>query len=132
MAFAILKSNGLPVSYRYLNKEAAEFWNVPISDFWASPLEGRGDRNWVSVIGVSIGWPIIAKNEGWNGVKCSMLTYLTHDLALCAVDSQIERIESHHVVLEPYYKLVDYWASKGYIPQYIPGDDPIQPLNLQL
>lgn len=116
MKFQIRSSDGRPVPFYELDKEAAELWGKPVStEEYASPY--TSDTNWFDSIGWAIANPI-NYTEGWEDVKCTLWTIQSKELfrylyAFQAMNTAIEAIKRY---LRPYYNLIDLWESEGYTP----------------
>jgi len=116
MGFQILFNNE-PISLNDLDKESAEFWNVPIKqkeyampiDINTLPIEealGSGWQSWFDLVG----WNIhISHADNWDKVKDSIAKI---------AEKPLEDLYHNEFIL-PYLKLIDHWSDKGYIPKFV-------------
>lgn len=136
MSFQITDSNNCPIPYDVLDKEAAEFWNVPLnSQFYASPFIHKSfgtKTSWYDIIGSCISKPLKEKNPcairedwgPWNVVKSNV--YLTVCLTLEDLilydNEDVEKtiVETITEFTAPYLRLILHWKSMGYLPRIDP------------
>jgi hypothetical protein len=121
MGFMILNKDSKPISMNELDREACEFWHpddpTPDAKFYSSP-NGMGFNNWFDVIGWAIHSPKHNNySSGWNNVKITLWTMHTRRAYSMDLEETIELIKSARRFIEPFYNLIDHWASKSYTPQ---------------
>lgn len=88
--------------------------------------------NWYDTVGYQIANPKVSWTNGWDNIKACLWAVQSVDLYKDLFD--IRRYKDEYGVyhthtdiliaviksyLEPYYNLIDHWASKGYIPVQI-------------
>lgn len=106
-AFQILNSNNIPISLGELDKEAAEFWNIDISDRYVTPNQ-RTD-SWFQSIGAVISQMSEGKHEWFDVIgKLCGIAAIGETSFLAILDAI--------TYYEPYIDLCLYWNSKGYTP----------------
>ena len=114
MGFQILNADKTPIAINDLDKEAADFWKMPVHPRWyVAPYESG--NNWFDSIGYAIHNPD-NYTKGWDNVKCTLYNCHTGDLAMLTFDQQVERLKRTNEFLMPYFYLIDHWESKGYTP----------------
>jgi hypothetical protein len=119
MSFEIHTPEGRVIPLKELDKEASEFWKVPLDPdpkFYAHPdLPTFYTNSWYESIGWSIGNP--EKHTGWEAVKYKLwqmqIEHMYKHLFDVNFHAQIEQVKTF---LKPYFELIDHWESKGYIP----------------
>jgi hypothetical protein len=122
MGFQIKNKEGEALTIKELDKEAAEFWNKKIHDkYYANPSpEGtsvfKQQTNWFDVIGYNIHSPEVNYTKGWDNVKCSLWTLHIQGLYNKSDEDLNIHIQVTKEFNKPYYDLIDYWESKGYVP----------------
>lgn len=131
MPFEIRDRFGEPVDNAILNADAMELWEMPVV-FWLSegihtvyPKGQNLEENWHNNIGCCIEQPYIAgkkrmPQQDWNSVKHSLFNMLTDEWASYKFEDIVKEINNSLVHLSPYFKLMELWESKGYIPVRIP------------
>lgn len=108
MQFQILNKN-IPLTMEELDKEAAAFFGVEVTDEYAGPSEYPYVVNWFEMIGPSISRLPEGEHE-WRYVIGNMCA-----IAATLKDSKESFLDSL-VIYEPFIDLCFHWQSKGYIP----------------
>lgn len=117
MGFQIHNKEGISLTILQLDAEVAEFWNKPIHDKnYATPKKHATSINWFDNIGYNIHSPHVNYTSGWNNVKCSLLSVQTAEYGMLDVETQLRKLVFANEYLKPYFELIDYWNSLGYIP----------------
>jgi hypothetical protein len=120
MPFQIRDNNNKAISLKELDKEAAEFWKVPLDEKWyATPSGAIQDLNWFDFIGFEIHKKSSCYTHGWSNVKCGLVKNTLETFALLPFENWKDKIDKKIAFLKPYFDLIDYWESKGYIPVQI-------------
>lgn len=112
MSFQILDSQKQPIIINELDKEAAEFWQIPVDPRMYA-------KDWFDIIGYRIHNPIDPRyTSGWNNVKHNMLLVSVGGLYehIGNPEAMTKAMEGIHKFLKPYFDLIDHWAAKGYTP----------------
>lgn len=127
MSFEIHNPTGNKISLSELNKEAAELWQVEYSpDYYMHPgLKSHWTNSWYETIVWTINNPESTSSnwKGWDNIKASLWIVQAAKLFTMLLEgttthtnSRLQKeIESIREFLEPYYKLIDHWESKGYV-----------------
>lgn len=108
MQFQILNSNNQPLTLAELNKSAADFWGVEISDDYAAPKETG--ISWYHTIGRTIAHCIPTGKCDWSVVIGDLCTQIA--AGDFSYDEFINLIEFN----KPYIELCLYWKKQGYTP----------------
>lgn len=132
MAFKVLTSEGVEVSRKELNMDAASFFNVPYKEGkWTShiivppmdinnrkpyidALRAAMDNNWfVKLDGASghIGYKDIAN---WVDIRNYIRTMYMNDIWDESMEWQLEYYKHISETIKPIDDLFKYWAEKGY------------------
>lgn len=123
MGFQIKNDKGIALSMNELDKEAAEFWGVPVHETnYAHPCN-NSIGNWFDTIGFNIHRPG-TYTSGWRNVIVTMYQmfssgYMIDDkqrnnVVIKPIEEQIKRITDINEFMSPYVGLVNHWIAKGY------------------
>ncbi len=122
MSFQIKDKDGNAIGINTLDKEAAEFWAVPIKDkYYAEPMkDGKSvGGNWFDNVGYAIHSPLTNHTSGWDNVRHTMWTNLMGWSYKDPEHVQIDHLKNNNEYLKPYFHLITFWEAKGYTPHQV-------------
>ena len=106
MGFQILNNNGQALTMDELNKEAAAFWNVKPSDYYAAPKSFHWSSTWFHYIGGAI-----AQMHGeyeWSDIIGNLCGIAA--IGETSFSAVLDSIKCY----APFIELCLYWKAKGY------------------
>lgn len=121
-SFQIIGKENQPLTMAALDSQASGFWKVDSdSKYYAQP-EGNPLGNWFD----TIGWSISKQTDHlywglntWNTVKSDMLAVHVYSCVILSPEEAGVRMCQIMRKLQPYFQLIDYWESLGYLPKQI-------------
>ena len=125
ITFHVENADGIRISYRDLDKEAALLWGKSQDDkYYVNPFIGKTEveedinraSSWVSVIGsaTSSSWEEVIKKllgvilDAFYGIKGGKYIIVKPS------DKTVESIAKYMDYVQPYVDLINLWVFKGY------------------
>ena len=107
MAFQILNKKNKPLTMRELDKEAAEFWSVEITDHYVAPKNRDWTESWYNFIGHTIS-NLPKGRHDWSDIIGDLCRVAS--IGETNYDAIIGCINYY----KPYIELCLHWKLKGY------------------
>lgn len=106
------------ISFFDLNNDAKEIfgWTKSMVAV-AYPISESYENDWVKMIANVADNPFLSLDRfpmNWENLKHNMLVKYIYDITALSKYKQYGQLLYVSKMLEPYYKLIDFWASKGY------------------
>jgi hypothetical protein len=106
------------ISWFDLNNDAKEVfgWSKSVVAT-AYPINESYENDWVKMISNVADNPFLSLDRfpmNWENLKHNMLVKYIYDITVLSKYKQYGQLLYVSKILEPYFKLIDFWAAKGY------------------